>query len=91
MVPAYIPTDHPEALALLARALKHNEDLDKVDGGLRHRPISEQLRTAICAIVCGIECRDWDPVAQGCILIMQVEGVMRQVEEKIDLDIRFKD
>jgi hypothetical protein len=89
----YLPTANPDTLRLIQRAAEHNDALDAT--GAAHgfaTPQSlgptELLRTAIAAIVCGMEIRDWDCVAQGLVMVLQAELFARQIEAKIKVRVK---
>jgi hypothetical protein len=84
----FVPTDNVRVLKLLKKASQFNASLDAVDRATGFRSPLEYvgaigpwicgvLRNAISAIVCGIEVYGWDEVAQGLVMVMQLEEALR--------------
>jgi len=74
----FVSTASPKTIARLRRALRRNQRMDQLDGGLRHLPVHVQLRTAIAAILCGLDTRHLNPVLEGLVLVMQAERLLRE-------------
>ena len=74
-------------LELIAKARKTNAKRDEIErragfatptGDLRSSEgISLGLRAAITALVCGIDFREWDAVAEGLAILQDVEVAIR--------------
>jgi hypothetical protein len=73
----------PEVCAMLARAEATNRERDQIDGGaVVHSSIDELVRTAICAIECGIRMNDWDCVAEGLAMLADRMNYRPWIREK---------
>ncbi len=78
----YANEGSPHFVAMMDQARKHNDELDKVDhaSGFSaptdgHDAMDDFLlmRTAMCAIQCGLNTRDNAPVAEGLTMLQDLE------------------
>jgi hypothetical protein len=79
----YVPTNNKETLDLINKAAEHNKELDRCDIAAGNLTPAEAgldvlLRTAISAIVCGIDRKNWNEVAEGLVMLIQAEQHVRR-------------
>ncbi len=80
----YNPTESPQrAYRLLMQARATNDQRDASDGH-GYLPFDMQLRTAIMALVAGINQEDWSAVAEACCIVQDVELPLRLVTNTTD-------
>lgn len=80
----FCPTMNKDALALIRKARKHNNDLDKIDRKNGNTTPADcdldvHLRTAISALDCALVMKDWDVVAQAYCLLQDAELRVRDM------------
>lgn len=76
----YKPHSRTARLMAKARAVNAQRDAIDISGPVARCPLDLQLRTALSAIFCGLETRDWDCVAEGTVMIQDAEAQVRTEE-----------
>lgn len=91
----FVPTDNPRILKRIKKAAETNAARDKVDiasGGTPPYmyPPSLQARTVISALVAALGAKEtkrpekgWEMVAEGLVMLVQLEVALRQLDDKI--------
>lgn len=82
----FLPTNGKRSEALLRKATKKNAEFDAIDAAHGNPTPAEcgpveQLRTAITAILAGMETEDWDCVAEGVLFVAEAELALRSTSQ----------
>jgi hypothetical protein len=89
----YLPTSSRKTMQWVSDAARRCAEVDAAarESGFATPTqcgLSELLRTAISAILCGHELGSWDEVGEGLVMVVRAEHLARQLEEKVDIRIK---